>query len=221
MLHSIKTILLNLFFTPRCQSCDTLLPLKKSGLLCRGCASRIRWIEDRCQIGNAGETFHFDKAYACAAYDGPVKRLLKRYKFKQKVSIEPFLNESLRRLVAARLSQEAFDAVISVPSDPQRGFVRGINPASRLAGRLAKSLGLPDASPIVKRRSAPCQSLLPKTKRQTNVRDVFYLEQASVPFRHILLVDDILTSGHTASACARVLKENGAATVTALTFARA
>lgn len=217
----LKSILLNALFPPQCQSCGKLLDWKNAEILCHTCAARIRWIENSCEIGDPGETFHFDKAYACAAYEGPVQNLLKKYKFKQKVSVESFLKNVMERFASARLAEEKFDAIIAVPADPGRGFARGFNPAARLSRGLAKQMNVPDVSRVIGRHAAPCQSLLPKTKRKTNVRDAFYLTKSEFPFKNVLLVDDIMTSGHTLSACARVLKAGGAEKVTALAFARA
>lgn len=239
MLNKAFTFLLNVLFPPRCQACRSTLSFSNSAPVCGPCVSRIRWIEPphcvacgrslgilgicpACPTG--GEKFHFDKALACAAYEGPVRKMLHRYKFGRKTALKSFLKSHLLDFAAKNLKNEDFDAVLAVPLDSDGLYYRGFNQSRVLSEALGKSMKLRDLSSAVGRKKSPSrQSLLAKRERKTNVRGAFFLKDKTAfsGSGRVLLVDDILTSGQTLSECAKTLKEAGAKSVTALAFARA
>ena len=240
-MRQLTASLLGLLFPPQCQACRVGLALSDSRGICESCISRIRWIvpphcvtcgrtlvyaaEGRCELCRAGgETFHFDRAFACAAYDGPVRDLLRRYKFGRKTLLEGFIANRLVHFAVKHFKHGDFDAVMAVPLDPARHFFRGFNQSRLLSKKIAAAMKLKDLSSAAGRKKTGfCQSLLPKKSRKTNVQNVFYLKnrRSLKRIKKILLVDDILTSGQTLSECAKALKEGGANSVTALAFARA
>lgn len=114
--------------------------------------------------------------------------------------------------------------VTPVPTTGARERARGYNQARLLAGVVARRLGLPLVRTLVRVRGGPTQVALPPSQRRANVKGAF---QAVRPARtrlagaHVVLVDDVLTTGATAAQAATVLDRAGAAEVTVLTFARA
>ena len=97
---------------------------------------------------------------------------------------------------------------------------RGFNQAALLARRIGSHLGVPIRSSWLARiRSTRPQSELSATERRANVRDAFRASDR-VAGHHVLVVDDILTTGATLDACARALRAAGARRVGALTVAR-
>lgn len=237
MLTQIKETALSLLFPPVCRTCAATLPLSSGAGVCPKCASEIKPLRaPHCRtcgrtVSQAGNicseckdrTFHFDAAYAAAVYEGPMKDILQVYKFEKQRSLRNFLTDLLRAFFEKHLADMRFDAVAAVPLDSKRSLERGFNQSALLSKALSKKIGLPEMSGKIKRKpSAIPQSLLGKTERKENVKNAFYVSHGGA-FKglNILLVDDILTTGQTASECARILKKDGEArSVTVLACAR-
>jgi ComF family protein len=115
---------------------------------------------------------------------------------------------------------DGVDALIPVPLTPARERERGFNQAALLAERLAWALERPVKPQWLRRaRPTPPQSELGAAERWANVRDAFQAAPA-VAGRHLLVVDDVLTTGATATECARALRAGGARAVSVVTVAR-
>jgi ComF family protein len=139
-----------------------------------------------------------------------------------------------QRRVAARLAEAALgEAAVSalvepgailvpVPLHPRRRRERGFNQSELLAREIGRRTGTPVApAALVRRADTPAQTGLSAAARRANVKGAFAVRQrARVAGRVIVLVDDVLTTGATAQACARALREGGAADVRLLTMAR-
>jgi predicted amidophosphoribosyltransferase len=122
-------------------------------------------------------------------------------------------------LVAARLERPAADVITYIPPDPVRQLGRARHPAQALAHELAARWEL-DCEPLLERRHAmKRQATLPLAQRRGNVRDVFGGTKRAGG--RVVLVDDVYTSGSTASAAAGALRRSGAVRVEVVTFARA
>jgi ComF family protein len=139
-----------------------------------------------------------------------------------------------RRRVAARLAEElaadpAARAVLQpgvllvpVPLHPRRREERGFNQAELLAAELARRAGVDVAvGALVRRRDTSPQTGLSAAARRSNVAGAFVVRrQSRVAGRAVVVVDDVMTTGATARACARALREAGVAEVRVLTAAR-
>ncbi|MBI2094818.1 MAG: ComF family protein [Candidatus Omnitrophica bacterium] len=234
MLTRIGSLVDSLVFPRCCEICSSVLPVSNAGL-CPACESGVRWIraphcvtcgrtvrEENLRCGEcAGESFFFDRAYACVYYEEPVKTLLHLYKFGGRKVLKHYFLGLLRRFIGERFRHMAFDAVAAVPLDKNKERQRGFNQSALLSSRIARDLDLPETTARLRRRGTLAQSLLNKTERKDNVRGCFEIaDPAFFRSKKILLIDDILTTGQTASECARALKDAGAAWVTALACAR-
>ncbi len=133
------------------------------------------------------------------------------------------LGDLLASLSTADLPVPAVDVLVPVPLHPRRERERGFNQALLLARRLGRAWRVPVESRALARTSATLpQAELTAGARRDNVRHAFALRRPeAVRGRHVVVVDDILTTGATASACARCLVEGGASTVGVVTVTRA
>lgn len=129
----------------------------------------------------------------------------------------------MSRAMAARLDALPPDVLlVPVPTTSERLRTRGYNQARLLADALAHRLGRPCTDALERRGGGPSQVALHPSQRRTNVNRVFGTSPGlPVAGRPVLLVDDVLTTGATACAAARVLGDAGASRVTLIVFARA
>lgn len=114
---------------------------------------------------------------------------------------------------------DAFDVVVPVPLHWRRRWSRGFNQSDVLARSIARRRGIQVLSALRRKRNTHSQASLTNPKRRLNVSGAFHAG-AAVAGKRILLVDDVMTTGATATACAFALKRAGAKHVTLLTLAR-
>jgi ComF family protein len=125
-------------------------------------------------------------------------------------------------LAAALPREEQWDAVVPVPLHWRRRWRRGFNQSELLAQVVARRCGIPVIKALKRVRYTPAQTGLSNTGRRKNVTAAFAaVRWHCVAGSRILLVDDVMTTGSTATACAKVLRRAGAASITLLTVARA
>jgi competence protein ComFC len=191
----------------RCASCAAW----GSAPLCTTCASGIRW------LGNTREVNHalaFDRARAACAYEGPAREALKAFKLLGERRTARWLAERMVP-VARALSG---NIVTWVPATRASESARGFNPSEEIARPLARFLRLPARRLLVKSRDTLDSAGLSREQRRVNLLDAFAAKGTVAG--HVLLVDDIFTTGATAGECAAVLKGAGAREVSVVTFAR-
>jgi ComF family protein len=166
--------------------------------------------------------FHFDRAYACAPYEGKMKELLHAYKFGGRKYLANFFIKLMARFVENYLNKTDYEAILPVPVDAEKKRERGFNQSGLISAALARRLALSHLSGNLRRsRSSSPQSLLPREDRRSNIAGCFSVKDATaIKGKQLLLVDDILTTGYTASEAAHALKRAGARSVTVLACAR-
>jgi len=151
-----------------------------------------------------------------------MRRLIHLLKYGHRTLLRHFfLEKILVFLDDYRVNLEPVDLVIPVPLHAARFRERGFNQARILADMIAKNLGKPLFSSYLKRNiHTRHQAVLSKKERWTNIEGAFTIKHSS-PFKnkHILLVDDLLTTGATASEAAKALKAAGTAKVGVLALA--
>ncbi len=150
-------------------------------------------------------------------YDSPLGAALRRGKYRPDHSTLRTLSLGLGQAARGRLPP--VDWVIAVPQTPQAWLKRGFSPAHVLASGVGESLGCP-VHRVLHRGWGQAQAGRSAPERQANVQGAFSARVA-VPDKRILLVDDTVTSGATASACAQVLLNAGANHVVLLAATRA
>jgi ComF family protein len=165
---------------------------------------------------------HFCTARSAVAAKGVARDAIHRYKYHHALWFETFLTDLLLRAALPELTAGKWDLVVPVPLHATKEREREFNQAARLAGHLARALALPLETGLV-RRVLPTrtQALLSKKQRAENVRRAFAARDGNkLNGERIILVDDVLTTGATTSACAGVLKSLGASVVCVWTVAR-
>jgi ComF family protein len=151
-----------------------------------------------------------------------VREALHAFKFRGRRALAAPLGDLLVEAMEGRLPAGAPALLVPVPLHPRRERERGFNQAALLARRVGRAWRIPARDGVLVRAVAtPSQTELDAAARRANVRDAFRLRRPDlVTGRHVLLVDDILTTGATLSECARCLRAGGATVVGVLTVAR-
>ena len=152
-------------------------------------------------------------------YEAELPRLLRQFKFHGKLELALPLAELMVKGVHLH-PLYPYDSLVSVPLHQTRLKERGYNQAYELSSLAAKSLGLSDLSWAMERRVATSrQSELVYAQRTDNLKDAFVADPHVLAKRHVLLVDDILTSGATLWSAMQAVAAAGAASVTGLVVA--
>lgn len=173
--------------------------------------------QGRCPLCRAGAR-GFDAAYSFAAYEGRLRKLIHLLKYGR---IRPLAGPLGSWLVSALPRDQAFDAVTAVPLHWRRLWQRGFNQSALLARSVARRYGVPLIAALRRKRTTVSQAGLTHSQRRANVSGAFVVKRRqAVEGRRILLVDDVMTTGATASACGMALKRAGARHVSVLTLAR-
>lgn len=203
--------------------------------LCRGCHDDLPWNVNACGKCAAPQDVELPPGVHCAAcqlrpppfavtlaplrYEFPVDAGLKALKFGRRLPYAVAFAGLLADYARRRLPADV-DGLLPVPLYRTRLALRGFNQARELCRPLTRRLGLPLAKVARRCRATPYQSGLSAAARRKNLRDAFVAKGAA-PYRHLVIVDDVVTTGETARQLARVLLEAGVERVSVLAVARA
>jgi ComF family protein len=230
------TAALDLIFPPLCPVCERLLGAGRRDPLCGVCWANLERIAPpwcRCcgvPLGIDGlcgacrsRRPRFAYARAALRYGDLAREAIHAFKFGGRRTLADPLGDLLAGLGLSALPGAAPDVLVPVPLHPRRARERGYNQALLLARRLERAWGVPVIADALRRAVATQpQADLDAAARRRNVRNAFAVNYPElVAGRHVVLVDDVLTTGATAGECAMSLRRAGAATVGVLTVARA
>lgn len=169
-----------------------------------------------------GQSLGFDAALAFGPYVGAIQTLCLQLKREENAWLAPWLGNLLveaRREAIAQLPSDAW--VVPVPLHWWRELRRGYNQSEALARSLARQLGSPVRQPLRRIVATHRLTAMGPTKRREVMRGAFRVRRhARLSGRTVLLVDDVLTTGATSGAAARVLKQAGAARVIVIVIGR-
>jgi predicted amidophosphoribosyltransferase len=216
-------VLLDLLVPRRCAACGRLgtaicppclaeLP-RLHGPRCARCGAPTAWPVSRC-LECAGRRLAFASARSAVAYLGPVRPLVAAWKEHGLRN----LAEEAADVIAKEVERPPVHALAFVPPDGDRSVKRGHHPAERLARELGSCWGLPTVRALGRARAPRPQRGLSLAERRRNVAGAF-VAVLDVP-RRIGLIDDVYTTGSTASAASSALRRAGARHVAVVTFAR-
>lgn len=238
--HEIARGLLDLVFPPFCMACERELTGSPEIALCGSCEPGLIPVP-RASCEQCGKLFRqrspshptcwecrsgrrgFDNAVCVYVYRDTFRKLWHRIKFERHLEfLDPVVAHASKRIPAeAKFNPYSFDVYTWVPSSPARKASRGFDPAEEVARRLAAMYQRPCHELLKRVRDSRPQFELDRSARQKNVDGAF---EAFVPrdvrTRRVLLIDDILTTGATATACARALKSRDCGDVTLFALSR-
>ncbi|HHL45198.1 MAG TPA: ComF family protein [Gammaproteobacteria bacterium] len=200
-----------------CRGCLAELP--RNNYSCHTCALPLSADSGEWQCGACQKkTPAYDRCHAPLHYRYPVDHLLTQLKFHQKLVHARLLGTLMARWLTQPVLPEL---LVPVPLHSSRLRERGYNQALELARPIAKQLRLPIDSRICHRTNATAaQSGLNLEQRRTNMRNAFVVT-GNLQAKHIAIIDDVVTTGHTVNEMARVLRRAGAERIDIWACARA
>lgn len=164
----------------------------------------------------------YQRARAAVRYDDVARTMVHALKYQDRTDLAPAMGRWMAR-AGHEMLREA-DMLVPVPLHWRRAWSRRYNQSGALARVIGRSAGLPVTGDALRRvRPTQQQIGLSRSERADNVQGAFKVpseKKSSVQGRRIVLIDDVLTSGATADACARALLRARAASVDVLVFAR-
>jgi len=196
---------------PMCAKCGrpfhSPLALQAAGAMCHLCRRDV---------------YHFDAARSYAAYDDVMVRAVILLKYHAVKPLGAWFARRVYEMVRANPALAEADEIVSVPLHESRRRERGYNQVDLFARPLARMLRMPLRSYLlVRTRPRPEKLKLTRRERWLTVRGAYAMRgTARIDKARILLLDDVFTTGATLDACARALRDAGAARVTAVTLAR-
>jgi len=230
--------LVHFFLPPQCCCCGDFLE-EGQREICPGCLSGVRRIAPPfCTIcGNpflSPETEnhpcgaclkkerYFTEARAVGYYEGSLQGAIHRWKYEGKAHLTTLLGQWMAEGLNRYWARSRFNLLIPVPLHVERLRERGFNQALLLVKEISWRTGIPYGKRILRKgRSTSPQVSLSGPEREKEVKGAFsVIEGEKVEAKSILLVDDVYTTGATASECSRVLLTAGAERVDVLTLAR-
>lgn len=181
---------------PRCA-----LPLSQS-LICGGC------------LHHPPEQ---NSSFSLFEYKKPIDRLIADFKYHDKLFLSRFFAEQMVKKLKKRPLPKL---LIPIPLHPRRLRQRGYNQSLELAKVLSKQLSIPVSSdPLIRIKDSLPQASLPYKERKSNIQHAFNVTTSQLP-KHIALIDDVLTTGHTANVAVKVLRHTGVSIIEVWTIAR-
>lgn len=232
--------LLGFVYPQCCQVCGIERAGARAGYLCHRCRQGVRFVVapycQRCGLpfdGAVGHDFEcancldrqlsFESARAAVVAEGVTLEVIHRYKYQRALWFEPFLAELLVQTAGPILAVESADLLVPVPLHPVRLREREFNQAERLARCLSRVTRIPVNSSLVERvEPTRTQTRLSREERTENVNRAFRARRgARLVGERCIVIDDVLTTGATTNAVARVLRAMGAGPVRVWSVARA
>ena len=201
--------LLGLFYPRLCYACNQNLPADHSEPICLTCAYKLPKTDHHLHSENAFTDRLWGRLeiQAAAAFfqfvkDGRVQRLLYQLKYNGKRDLGLFIGQRYGDVLKVSALFSAVDAIVPVPLHPRKEKIRGYNQAALFAEGLGKAMNKPVIHALKRVVFTQTQTQMSRSERQINVGSAFELApQLDLYGKHILLVDDVVTTGATLEAC--------------------
>jgi competence protein ComFC len=230
---------LGLFYPNVCQICGEERATPAEGYVGPKCWNQVRFITppfcSRCGLPAEGEItnafvcsncealqLNFRNAQAAVLANSFMLQVIHRYKYGRALYFEPFLADLLQRQAKPVLQMEKWDFIVPVPLHPVKEREREFNQAERLALHLSRATNIPINKHLVERIEATStQTALTRKERIANMKGAFAPKKGvKLSGQRIVLLDDVMTTGSTTSACAEALHKAGAGDICVWAVAR-
>lgn len=228
----LRHTLLDWLYPPVCELCSA--PAQQTMALCKRCLGDLRQNLHACAVcanplpdaaaqrlvcGSCLKTPpFFDSVYAPYLYHPPADKLIIALKFRNRLLVAGLLAALMSKNLDGANKP---DCLLPVPLHRKRLRERGYNQAGELARALAKRFAIPVVRAAVRVRHTPAQSSLSLAQRERNVQGAFQLRHSFLEnYRHIAIIDDVVTTGSTVNELARILRLAGMEKIQIWSFAR-
>ncbi len=222
-----------MLFPRRCPVCEGIVPTF-GGLICPSCFHKLSFVKSptckKCGKEVLSDTIEycsdcarrsrsFQYGMALLNYNEAAARSMARIKYHNKREYLDFYSQAAAARYGKRIKKMNVDAFVPVPVHPSKLKARGFNQAQVFAEKLGEQLGIPALSDVLirDRKTEPQKNLSPR-ERFANLQHAFHARELPDGVRHIMLIDDIYTTGSTIEACTRALKKAGAENIYFLTI---
>ena len=207
-LYSVK----HLIFPQLCEGCRAPL-MQAEQVLCMNCAFQLPCTNYHDKPGNetalriAGRIpYERATSYAYFTAEGLLQHLLHRLKYAGRQRIGMYLGLKAGEALKAAGWAAGIEGIIPIPLHPKKEAARGFNQSAVIAAGMAAALSIPVYPHALRRiRHTESQTTMTREERALNMRDAFISAPANRAGRHLLLVDDVLTTGATLEATAQAL----------------
>ena len=157
----------------------------------------------------------FTRTVRLGPYAEPIRQTVRQLKYGRLDTLSAAATDLLAHAIRQADDLPLPDVIVAIPAHWRRRIGRGRDHAALIARRLSRALGVPLQTLLTRTRPTPPQTHLSRSARITNVRNAFAAKDtASLKDAHVLLIDDVTTTGATANECARTLRTAGASHVT-------
>lgn len=225
--YSLKQFLelfLNALYPRRCPVCDGIV-MPKGHFVCQECHKKLSYVRQpickKCGKELISDRMEycpdclrhqrsFDYGLALLNYNEAARHSMAKIKYNNKRQYLEFYGAAISRRFEKQILRMRADALIPVPVHPSRRRKRGFNQAELLAREIGRRLDIPVCRDLLvrTRKTLPQKELNP-AERLKNLEQAFQVRKAAGNIRSVILVDDIYTTGSTAEACTRALRQAG------------
>jgi ComF family protein len=228
LLHDIGSSLKHLFFPHVCKCCYAEI-YQHDHYICPGCLADLPYTGFSELHANPVEKIFFGRVPVEAATSlffftpsSAVQKLIHQIKYKGQQQLAVYLGKMMGREIRASPRFGGLDMVVPLPLFKTREKQRGYNQAALLARGISDTTGIPIAEKAVKRiRESSSQTRKTRAERWQNVDGLFTISEDLGKNKHILLVDDVITTGATLDACASSILRGKGNKVSIITLAYA
>jgi ComF family protein len=214
-------------FPSLCAACDRALPDRRK-FFCMQCLSQLNAspmcfqaenlfterMFGKVALHSGAALYHFSKG-------GPVQKIVHKLKYQNRPDLGVRAGNEMGKMLLQSPLYQGIDLIIPVPLHPKKEKQRGYNQSAAFALGISDETFIPMSSQVLVRQThRASQTQLSRLERYANVHEVYHVRLSNkIAGKHLLLVDDVLTTGATLGTCADLLIKAGAAKVSAVSLA--